>query len=144
MKVKKTNRTKFTGVDENRLVENAFPYVFQGARISTSNGTEIEQNKYVGPISTILRLLTHKDGDLSTYFDNIDETRTGIVNTSFKHLLFINHTNDDNKCKIKGHLTLEHIFGFCKMFKKISRSWIRSTFKNINIRTQLNLHNNGR
>ena len=55
--------------DTIRLVINAFAYIIHDARISTSARVEIEQNKYVGPISTIMRLVTQKDGDLSTYFD---------------------------------------------------------------------------
>ena len=33
-----------------------------------------------------------------------------------------NHTEHANKGKIKGHLNLEHIFGFCKTFKKITKN----------------------
>ena len=39
----------------------------------TSNGTEIK-NLYLGPISMVMRLLTHKDGDLSAHFDENNET----------------------------------------------------------------------
>ena len=106
--VKKADRTNFTDADENRLVYNAFAYVFQDARISAWNGTQIEQNKNVGPISTITRWLTHEDGDLSTYLDKIDETRAGIVNISLKHFLIINHELNSNTGEIKGHAPLEH------------------------------------
>ena len=41
--------------DVIRLVKNAFAYTINDARISTSSGTEIEQNKFVGPVSTIMR-----------------------------------------------------------------------------------------
>ena len=70
------------GNDIIRLVNNAFAYTNHDARISTSAGVEIEQKKYVGPISTIMRLVTQKDGDLSTYFDIIDESENGIDDSS--------------------------------------------------------------
>ena len=73
------------GNDNIRLVNNAFAYTIHDARISTSTGVEIEQNKYVGPISTIMRLVTEKNGDLSTYFDIIDESEDGIKNSSLKN-----------------------------------------------------------
>ena len=65
-----------------RLVKNAFAYTIHDARISTSAGIEIEQNKLVGPVSTIMRLVPLKDGDLTTYFDKIDETENGIIKSS--------------------------------------------------------------
>ena len=57
------------------LVDNAFGFTNHDARISTSAGVEIEQNKYVGPIRTNRRSLTQKDGDSSTYFDIIGKVR---------------------------------------------------------------------
>ena len=63
-----------------------------------------------------MRLLTQKDGDLSSYFDRIDESEAGITNSTLKHMLIDSHTNDDNKDKIRANLPLEHIFGFCKTF----------------------------
>ena len=66
-------------------------------------------------------LLTQKDGDLSSYFDKIDETQGGIANSTSKHMLIDSHTNDDNKGKIRANLPLEHIFGLCKTFKKITK-----------------------
>ena len=75
--------------DNIRLVNNAFAYIFQEARISTSAGTEMEHNKNLGNVSTILRLLTEKDGDLSTYFDKIDEAEDGIDGSTLKNCLSI-------------------------------------------------------
>ena len=103
-----------------RLVNNAFAYTIHDARISTSAGVEIEQNKYVGPISTIMRLVTEKDGDLSTYFDVINESEDEINNSSLKKILINNHT-EANRGLIRGHLPLEYIFGFARSFKKISK-----------------------
>ena len=50
--------------------------------MSTSSGIEIEQNTFIGPLSTLMRFLTHRDGDLSTYFDIIDESQDGIIKSS--------------------------------------------------------------
>ena len=63
-------------------------------------------------------MLTHKYGDRSSFFDKIDERENGIHNSSLKILLTNSHTNDDKKRKIKAQLPLEHIFGFCRTFKK--------------------------
>ena len=103
-----------------RLVNNAFAYTIHGARISTSAGVEIEQNKYVGPISTIMRLVTEKDGDLSTYFDIINEKENGIKDSTLKQILINNHT-EANRGLIRGHLHLEYIFGFARSFKKTTK-----------------------
>ena len=71
-----------------------------------------------------MRVLTSKNGDLMSYFDNIDETEANLNNTSLKHILINNHNiagSEVNKGKIVGQLPLEHIFGFCKTFKKIAK-----------------------
>ena len=103
------------------MVNNAFAYIFQEGRISTSAGTEIEHNKILGNVSTIIRILTQKDGDLSLYFDKINESEGEIGNSTFKKMLINNHTHDVNKGKIRANLPLEHIFGFCRTFKKITK-----------------------
>ena len=46
--------------DVIRLVNNAFAYTFKHASISTTSGSEIEINKYVGQVSTIMKVLTSK------------------------------------------------------------------------------------
>ena len=76
--VRKADRTNFTNADEIRLVNKGLAYIFQEGRISTSAGTELEHNKNLGNVSTIMRTLTQKDGDLSSYLDKIDETEAGI------------------------------------------------------------------
>ena len=119
--VRKADRTNFTNADEIRLVNNGLAFIFQEGRLSTSAGTEIEHNKNLGNVSTIMRLLTQKDGDLSSYFDKIDETEAGIAHSTLKRMLIDSHTNDDNRGKIRANLPLEHIFGFCKTFKKITK-----------------------
>ena len=67
--VKKAVGNNFANAENIRLVKNALAYVFQEGRLSTSAGTEIEHNKNLGNVSTIMSLLTQKDGDLSSYFD---------------------------------------------------------------------------
>ena len=69
---------------------------------------------------TFSRVLTQKDGDLSTYFDMNDESEKSNENSSMKELPVNNHV-DVNKKIIGGHLTLENFFGFCKSIKKISK-----------------------
>ena len=53
-------------------------YCFREASLTTTGGSEIDLNKYVGPVSTMMRLLTSKGGDLSTCFDKVNETETEI------------------------------------------------------------------
>ena len=120
LRVRLDNDNDFADGNLIRLVNNAFAYTIHDARISTSTGVEIEQNKYVGPISTLMRLVTQKDGDLTTFFDIINEKEDGILDSSLKKILIINHS-DDNKGLIRGYLPLEYIFGFCKSFKKITK-----------------------
>ena len=63
-----------------------------------------------------MRLLTHKDGDLPTYFDAIDEKRGADANFSLKPKLFGNHANDYNKGR-KRTSTSRTYFWDLKSFK---------------------------
>ena len=56
----------FTNASVIRLVNNAFAYCFTQATLSTTGSMDLENIKYVGQVSTIMRLLTSKDGDLSS------------------------------------------------------------------------------
>ena len=123
------------------LTNNGFSYVFKEARLSTSTN-DLEHNKYVGQISTIMRLVSSRDGDLLSQFDNINEeigvneaaTSDNIRSTSLNKMLIANHENDPNRGKIKGQLPLEQIFGFCKTFKKVTKNLgFRITFKTANL-----------
>ena len=82
---------------------------------------DIEVNKYVGPVSTNMRMLTSKDGDLSSFFDKNGESVLDNDNT-LKQILINNHPQEVNKGKLKGHLALEHKFEFCKTFKEITKN----------------------
>ena len=124
IEVKRADGISFANADQIRLVNNRLAHVFQEGRLSTSAGTEIEHNKNLGNVSTIMRLLTQKDGDLSSYFDKIDEREAGNTNSTIKHMLIDSHTIEDNKGKIRANLPLEHIFGFCKTFKKITKGLV--------------------
>ena len=64
-----------------------------------------------------MRLITQTDGDVSIYFDVIDENEYGIDNWSWKQILLNNHTEYDRGL-IRGLLPLAYIFGFCKSFRK--------------------------
>ena len=103
------------------MVNNGLAYVFQEGRLSTSAATEIDYIKNLGNVSTVMRFLTQKDEDLSYYFDKNDERDVGITNSTLKHMLIDSHINDDTKGKMRANLPLEHIFGFCKTFKKITK-----------------------
>ena len=111
----------FTNASVIRLVNNAFAFCFKEASLTTTGGMDIEVNKYVGPVSTIMRMLTSKDGDLSSYFDKNGESVLDNDNP-LKKILINNHVVEANKGRIKGQLALEYIFGFCKTFKKITKN----------------------
>ena len=85
---------------------------------------ENEHFKLLGQISTIMRALTSKDGDLLSHSDNNNEKNT-LINFKrmpFKQMLIDDNTEASNKDKIEPHLPLEHINGFCKTFKKITKN----------------------
>ena len=107
--------------DQIRLINNAFAYCFSQATLSTTGGMDIEDIEYVGQVSTIMRLITSKDSDLSSYFDKNGESVIN-NNNSLKKILINNHDVAANKGKIKGRLALEHIFGFCRTFKKLTKN----------------------
>ena len=105
------------------MVTIPFAYTIKDARLSKMGGSDLEHNKSVCQVSTIIRLLTSKDGDLLSYFDKINETEAGILDSSLKQALINNHDLDSNKGQIKGQLPLEYIFGFCRTIKKLKKHW---------------------
>ena len=130
--VRKRDTTNFHNDDPVRLVNNGFAFCFKEARLSTSLGSDIEINKFCGQVSTIMRAISNKDGDLLSQFDNINENDIPVLNriadlpvqirdTPHQKMLINNHT-EANRGKIKGYLYLEDIFGFCKTFKKVSKN----------------------
>ena len=130
--VRKSDTTNFHNEDPVRLVNNGFAFCFKEARLSTSLGSDIEINKFCGQVSTIMRAISNKDGDLLSQFDNIIENDIPVLNriadlpiqirdTPHQKMLINNHI-DANRGKIKRYLYLEDIFGFCKTFKKVTKN----------------------
>ena len=76
--------------DTIRLLKNAFAFCFEEARLATIGGSDIEHNKIVGQVSTIMRVLTIKDGDLLSHFGEIGETEAENDITSLQPLLVKN------------------------------------------------------
>ena len=70
--VRKNYTTNFHFDDPIRLLNNAFAFCFTEARLSTTIGSDIEHNKFCAQISTIMRVISNKDGDLLSQFDNIN------------------------------------------------------------------------
>ena len=125
--VRREDNANFTNNSAIRLTNNAFAYCFKEARLSITSGSDLEHNKYCGQVSTIMRVLFSKVGDLLSQFDNINEGNgnADFDSTSLKKMLINNHDiagQEVNKGKIKGQLALENIFGFCKSFKKITKN----------------------
>ena len=75
-----------------RLVNNVLVFCFKEAALSTTGGMEVDVVKSLGPVSTIMRVLTSKDGDLFSHFDKMDETENGSNNASLKQMLINNPT----------------------------------------------------
>ena len=70
--VRREDNANFTNNSAIRLTNNAYAYCFKKARLSITSGSDLDYNKFVGQISTILRVLFSKDGDLLSQFDNIN------------------------------------------------------------------------
>ena len=45
------------------LTNKGLAYFFQEVVLATTSGSNLEHNKYVGQVSTIMRILTSKDAD---------------------------------------------------------------------------------
>ena len=126
--VRKNDDINFHYDDPVRLVNNGFAFCFKEARLSTTIGSDIEFNKFCEQLSTIMRVISNKDGDLLSQFDNFNENDIAILERLLNlppkikdtphHKMLRNSITDMNKGKIKGYLCLEDIFGFCKTFKR--------------------------
>ena len=110
--VQKTDGTNFHYDDPFRLVKNGFAFRFKEARLSTTIGSDIEHNNFCGQVSTIVRVISNKDGDLLSQFDNINEKDIPLLETlqdlspqtrdkPQRKTLINNHT-EANESKIKG------------------------------------------
>ena len=106
------------------MVNNGFAFCFNEATIATTGGIEIEHVKFLGQVSNGIRPLTNKDGDLLSYFDNINDRdeNTSMNKISINDRLTNSQIVEINRGKIKGQLPLEHIFGFCETLTKITKN----------------------
>ena len=77
--VRKHDDTNFHHEDPVRLVKNGYAFCFKEARLGTTVGSDIEHNKFCGQISTLMRAISIKDGDLISQFDNINENDIPIL-----------------------------------------------------------------
>ena len=95
-------------------MNNAFTFSFQGARLGTKFGSDIEHNKFCGQVSTIMKVISKKDGDLLHWFDNIKENDIPILerltnlplqirDTPHQRMLINNHI-DANRGKYKEYI----------------------------------------
>ena len=106
------------------MVNKGFVFCFTEATNATTGGMEIKHVKFLGQISTIMRSLTSKDGDLLYHFDNINDTDENISmnNDALNDRLIISHSLEVKRGKVKGQLPREDKFGFCKNFRKIAKN----------------------
>ena len=65
--------TKIHYDDLVRLVNNGFAFCFKRARLSTTIGSDFEINNFCGQISTFMKVISNKVGDLLSQFDNVIE-----------------------------------------------------------------------
>ena len=109
--VRESDTTNFHHDDPIHSVKNAYAFCFKQALISTTHGSDIEHNKFCGQVSTIMKVISNKDGDLLSLFDNFNENDIPILeqladlppqirSTPHHKMLIFNHT-DANKYKIK-------------------------------------------
>ena len=118
--------------DPIRLVKIGFAFSFKEAHLSTTIGSDIEHTKLCGQVSTIMRVISTEDGDLSSQFDNINENDVPIlerladkppqIKSTPHHKMLLNNHTDANKSKMKGCFYLKDILGFCKTFKKATKN----------------------
>ena len=80
--------------------------------------------------------LTSKHSDLSSCFNKSGESPLN-DNNVLKRKLINNHI-DAKKGRYRGRLELEHIFGFCQTFKKITKNLgFHLTFKTANLQDNI-------
>ena len=104
-----------------RLIKNAFAYAFSIATFSITGGEDIKVNRNCGLVSTVMRIVTNKGGDILSYFDKNDETQNEIKGFSLNHILFDNLDQSADRGIINCLLPLENIFGSCKTFENLTR-----------------------
>ena len=84
---------------------------FKEARLTTTIGSDIEQNKFSGQVSTIIKVISNENDDLLSQFDNINENDIPLLervtdlpvqtrDKPHEKMLIDNHI-DANKVKLK-------------------------------------------
>ena len=107
--VRKKDTTNFHNEDPIRLVNNGFAFSFKEARLSTAIDSDIENNRFCGQVSSIMKVISNKDGELLSQFDNNNENDIPILSritdlppqtrsTPHQKMLIVNHI-DVNKSK---------------------------------------------
>ena len=71
--VRKSDSTNFHYNNPIPLVNNAFAFCFKEARLSTTLGSDIENNRFCSQVSTIMRVISNENRDLLAQFDNFNE-----------------------------------------------------------------------
>ena len=62
--IRREDNANFTKNSAVRLTNNAFAYCFKEARLGVTSGSDLEHNKHVRQVSTLMRVLFSKDSDL--------------------------------------------------------------------------------
>ena len=104
------------------LVIIIFAYSFSRATLLTTGGEEIDQNKNFANVSTIMRLLTSKDGDLLACLDTNDASQNGIIRSSLSKVFIDNHNVVANRGKFKGHHPSNIFLEFVKHLKVLQKA----------------------
>ena len=99
------------------MVKSAFAQPFIVVTIMMTVSWETEQNKYVGPVSLLMRISTRKDGDFSSYFDEIKEVDLNI--TTLKETLSDNDTTQAKKEQNLDNYHWSTFFEFLTLWKTI-------------------------
>ena len=130
--VRKNDNTNFPYDDAVPFLNNRYAFCFKEARLSTTIGSDIEHNIICGKVSTIMRVISKKDGDFLSQFDYIIENDIPILEKlqdlppqfrdTTHQKLSISDLTHANKGKLKGCLYLEDMFDFCKCFKKVTKN----------------------
>ena len=84
--VRKNDGTNFHYDDPIRLVNIDFAFCFEEARLSTTLGTELGHNKFCDQVSTIMTVISNKDGDIFPQFDNISENDIPVFEQLAHHI----------------------------------------------------------
>ena len=77
--VRKNDTTTFHYEDSICLVNNGYAFCFKEDRLTTTIVNDIECNIFCGQVSTIMKVISNKDEDLLTQFDNFNENDIPIL-----------------------------------------------------------------